>query len=62
MTPRYAVTAEGEENPSAVFATFEDAFAWGVLRFGADAFHVDEILTRLAVAPTPPPVTRVEPS
>lgn len=46
MTPRFAVTAEGDDVPAAIFTTFEDAFAWGTLRFGPEAFHVDEIFTR----------------
>jgi hypothetical protein len=44
MNPRFAVTAAGDEVPTAVFITFEDAFTWGTMRFGPEAFRVDEML------------------
>lgn len=51
MFPRFAVTAAGADVPTAVFVTFEDAFAWGTLRYGPEAFRVDEILTEVASPP-----------
>jgi hypothetical protein len=53
MTPRYAVTAEKEEAPTAVFLTFEDALSWATLRFGPGAFHIAPVLTSVS----PPPAT-----
>jgi hypothetical protein len=54
MTPGYAVTAEGYDGPIAVFSSYEDALRWATLRFGADAFQIDEVLTRMYL-PTPHP-------
>jgi hypothetical protein len=57
MTPGYAVTAEKEESPSAVFLTFEDALSWATLRFGPGAFQIAPVLTRVsppASGPRPP--------
>jgi len=51
MTSGYAVTAEREDGPTAVFATLEDALAWGTARFGPGAFHIEEVLTRAPSVP-----------
>ena len=48
MTPGYAVTAEKEEAPAAVFLTFEDALCWATLRFGPGAFNIAPVLTHVA--------------
>jgi hypothetical protein len=48
MTPGYAVTAEKEEAPVAVFLTFEDAHSWATLRFGPGHFQIAPVLTRVA--------------
>jgi hypothetical protein len=55
MTPGYAVTAEKEEAPVAVFRTFEDAHSWATLRFGPGHFQIAPVLTRLPSSPRVPP-------
>jgi hypothetical protein len=56
MTPGYAVTAEKEEAPIAVFLTLEDAVSWATLRFGPGAFQIAPVLTQVA-----PPAPRARP-
>ena len=51
MTPRFAVTAQGEDGPNAIFRSSEDAQAWATLRYGHGNFRVDEVRTEpLSVA------------
>ena len=51
MTPGYAVTAEKDDAPVAVFLTFEDAHSWATLRFGPGAFQIAAVLTRVSASP-----------
>jgi hypothetical protein len=57
MTPGYAVTAETEDAPTAVFQTFEDALCWATLRFGPGAFQIAPVLTQVAAPPRVRPPT-----
>jgi hypothetical protein len=52
MTPGYAVTAEKDDAPAAVFVSREDALSWATLRFGPGAFQIAPVITQ--VAPPPP--------
>jgi hypothetical protein len=54
MTPGYAVTADNEESPSAVFLTLEDALSWAKLRFGPGGFQIAPVITQVAPAATRP--------
>jgi hypothetical protein len=36
----FAVVADGEEQPAAVFQTLEDALDWALFRLGSDNFRV----------------------
>ena len=48
MTPGYAVTADEEEAPAAVFVSLEDALSWATLRFGPGAFQIAPVVTEVA--------------
>jgi hypothetical protein len=58
MRRGYAVFAEGDEQPGAVFAALEDARAFGALCFGAGAFRTEEIFTE-AIVPAVNPARNV---
>jgi hypothetical protein len=36
----YAVVADGEDEPAAVFQSLEDALDWALFRLGSDRFRV----------------------
>jgi hypothetical protein len=46
MTPRFAVTAQEDDGPNAVFDNREDAHTWATLRYGPGNFRVHEVYTR----------------
>jgi hypothetical protein len=57
MTPGYAVTAEKDDAPAAVFVSREDALSWATLRFGPGAFQIAPVVTQVA-----PPAPRARPT
>jgi hypothetical protein len=39
----FAVVADGDEQPTAVFQSLEDALDWAVLRLGSNRFRVRQL-------------------
>jgi len=40
MMGGFAIVPDRTEQPAALFTDLEDAIEWGLITFGADAFHI----------------------